>query len=58
MLDVTQHAHDPINGQLSNLLNVGENMSWQQGPVRATADQRYLRYDAVITVEVIEIIQA
>lgn len=58
MLDVTQHAHDPINGQLSNLLNVGENMSWEYGPVRATTQQRYLRYDALINVEVIEIIQA
>lgn len=58
MLDVTQHAHDPITGQLSNLLNVGENMSWEYGPVRAVVDQRYLRYDAVLTLEVIEIIQA
>jgi hypothetical protein len=58
MLDQTQHAQDPVTGQLSNLLNVGENMTWEYGPVRATADQRYLRYDAQITVEVIEIIQA
>lgn len=58
MLDQTQHAQDPITGQLSNLLNVGENMSWEQGPVRATAEQRYLRYDGLVNVEVIEIIQA
>lgn len=58
MLDQTQHAVDPVTGQLSNLLNVGENMSWEYAPVRATADQRILRYDAQITVEVIEIFQA
>jgi hypothetical protein len=58
MLDQTQHAADPVTGQLSNLLNVGEVMSWEYGPVRATADQRYLRFDAQITVDVIEIIQA
>ena len=58
MLDATQHAHDPVTGQLSNLLNMGENMTWDYGPVRATADQRWWRYDAVINVEVVEIIQA
>jgi len=58
MLDATQHATDPVTGQLSHLLNVGENMSWEYGPVRAVADQRLLRFDAQITVEVIEVIQA
>ena len=58
LLDATQHAKDPITGQLSNLLNIGENMSYQQGTLRALADQRMLRFDALVTCEVIEIIQA
>lgn len=55
---VTIHAVDPITGQQSDLLTIGENMSWEYAPVRATADQRYLRYDALITCEVVEVIQA
>jgi hypothetical protein len=55
---VTIHAVDPVTGQLSDLLNIGENMSWDYAAVRAVADQRYFRYDAEITCEVIEIIQA
>lgn len=51
-------AVDPITGQLSDLLNIGENMSWDYAPVRATADERYLRYDAQIVCEVVEVIQA
>jgi hypothetical protein len=33
-------------------------MSWEWAPVRAVADQRYLRFDGQLTLEVIEIIQA
>lgn len=55
---VTIQAVDPWTGGVSDLLNIGENMSWDYAPVRATADQRYFRYDAQITCEVIEIIQA
>ena len=58
MLDQTQYAYDPVTGVRSQLLNVGENMTHEYGPVRATADQRYLRYDANINVELIEIFQA
>lgn len=58
MLDQTQHAIDPITGQESNLLNVGEKMSAEYAPVRAVADQRLLRFDAMVEVEVIEVIQA
>lgn len=56
--DGSQHAVDPVTGQLSGLLAVGEEMSWDFAPVRAVADQRYLRYDAQITCDVVEIIQA
>ena len=58
ILDQTQHATDPVTGQVSDLLNVGEQMSWEYGPVRATADQRYLRYDAQITPTFEEWLQA
>lgn len=58
ILDNTQHAVDPVTGQLSQLLDVGEQMDWEYAPVRAVADQRYLRYDARITVNITEIIQA
>jgi hypothetical protein len=58
ILDGTQHAVDPVTGELSQLLNVGERMDWEYAPVRAVLDQRYLRYDARITIEIEEIIQA
>lgn len=58
LLDGQQHEPDPVTGVLSNLLAVGETLSWEYGPVRATADQQYLRYDAQITCEVVEVIQS
>jgi hypothetical protein len=58
ILDGTQYCPDPVTGQLSQLLNVGERMSWEYAPVRAVADQRFLRYDARLTIEIEEIIQA
>lgn len=58
ILDRTQYATDPVTGQLSQLLNVGEQMSWEYAPVRAVADQRYLRHDALITITIEERIQA
>lgn len=58
MLDATQHARDPLNGQLSNLLDVGENMTWDFPTVRAVTDSQYWRWDTQITVNVVEIIQA
>lgn len=54
----TQHVTDPVTGQLSQLLNLGEDQSWDYGPVRATADQRMLRFDANINTSVDEIIQS
>lgn len=58
LLDAAQHAVDPVTGQTSNLLDVGENMSWEYAPVRAMEDQRYRRYDARITVEITEVFRA
>jgi hypothetical protein len=58
LLDQAQYATDPVTGQQSNLLDVGEQMSWEYAPVRAVADQRYQRYDARISVTVNEWFQA
>jgi hypothetical protein len=55
---VTIHAVDPVTGQLSDLLAIGEDMDWDYAGVRVTADQRMFRYDAQITCEVVEVIQA
>ena len=52
----TASDHDP--NPISQLLNIGERMSWEYAPVRAVADQRFLRYDARLTIEIEEIIQA
>lgn len=49
---------DPLTGQQSDLAGIGEKLSYEIGPVRATADQRYLRYDALITVTISEWFQA
>lgn len=51
-------ATDPVTGQQSDLLAIGETMSWDYAPVRAPTDQRYFRYDAQIVCEVVEVIQA
>lgn len=58
LLDATQHAQDPITGQLSNLLDVGERMSWDWPPVRSLEETRYRRYDFQLTLNLIEVIQA
>lgn len=51
-------ATDPVTGARSALLAIGENMSYEVGGVRSVLDERYLRYDALVTCEVIEEIQA
>lgn len=51
-------ASDPYTGQVSDLVDIGEQMTWDYGPVHAVADQRWLRYDCLITVTVTELIQA
>jgi hypothetical protein len=49
-------AQDPYTGQLTTLIDVGENMSYRV-TLRSLADQRYNRYDALITLELLEIMQ-
>ena len=48
---------DPWTGQLTQLANVGETQSYQI-TVNSVADQRYLRYDCMLTIPLIEVIQA
>jgi hypothetical protein len=50
-------AIDPFTQQQSWLLDIGENMTYRID-LRAVADQRYNRYDALITVPVAEVFQA
>ena len=49
-------AQDPYTGQLTTLVDVGENMSYRI-TIRAIADQRYNRYDGQITLDLLEIMQ-
>ena len=48
---------DPVTNLTSTIYNTGENQKYRVG-VEATADERFLRYDALINVEVWEIIRA
>lgn len=49
---------DPNSGLVCHLVGVGEHMTWSSVGVTSTSDQRWLRYDAVILVPFIELIQA
>lgn len=49
---------DPATGMSCQLVNLGENMSYEYVPVRSTASQRYHRQDALITAPVEEWFQA
>lgn len=52
------YTSDPLTGYQSDLVDIGERLEYQLAPPRSTADQRYLRYDALITVRVLEFFQA
>ncbi len=49
---------DPNSGLVCELAGVGEHMTWQALSVTSTADQRWLRFDALLLVPYIEFIQA
>lgn len=49
---------DPDSGLEVQLVAIGEDLDWQLGNVRAVADERYLRYDALVHVPFTEFIQA
>ena len=48
---------DPATGLTSTIYNVGESLRYRTG-VEATADERWLRFDALLQVSVWEIINA
>lgn len=50
--------YDPLTGVGSQLIDVGERMNWRFAGIRATADQRWNRYDAEITATIIEELQS
>jgi hypothetical protein len=58
--EVTDPAdiYDPNSGLASQLVDIGERMTYEIATPRAVADQRYLRYDALITIKVMELFQA
>jgi hypothetical protein len=49
-------AQDPYTEQLTTLIDVGENMSYRI-TIRALDDQRYNRYDGLISLQLLEIMQ-
>jgi hypothetical protein len=49
---------DSITGMKSNVLKVGEHITWDYAPVHTLQDQRMLRYTARLMVELKEKIQA
>lgn len=49
---------DPLTSAASNLVDLGEDMTWTYVPPQALADQRWLRYDAEIKTTVTEEFQA
>jgi hypothetical protein len=51
------HYTDPNTHLASTIYNIGEQMSYRTG-VESTADERYKRYDSLITVHVWEIFNA
>lgn len=49
---------DPWTGVVTQLANTGEDMAYDSPPPRSVSDQRYLRYDCLLRVPLIEVIQA
>lgn len=52
------YTNDPQTGAPSDLVDIGERMTYTLVPPRAVADQRYLRCDAQIIIPVLEVFQA
>jgi hypothetical protein len=57
-VDPLYYYTDPLTGQQSEVYAIGEKMNYEVAPPRATADQRYLRFDALITIHCWESFQA
>lgn len=56
--DPIYYYTDPLTGQQSEIYAIGEKMSYEMAPPRATADQRFLRFDALITIYCFEAFQS
>jgi hypothetical protein len=52
------YTSDPLTGLQSDLVDIGERIEYELVPPRSTANQRYLRYDALLTIHVLEFFQA
>ena len=52
------YATDPVTGVITQLCDIGEEMTYEIVPVHALADQRWNRYDARITLSVLEEIRS
>ena len=48
---------DPNTGEMTQLVDTGEEMTYDSPPPRTVADQRYLRYDCLIRVPMTEQLQ-
>jgi len=53
-----QVVTDPYTGRQTNMVNLGEDMTYTYVPPHSTADQRQLRFDARITARLLELVQA
>jgi hypothetical protein len=51
-------VYDPLTALPSQLIDVGERMTYHMAGVRTAADQRFLRYDAELTLSIIEELQS
>ena len=49
---------DPYTGRVTQMVNCGEQMTYDYVPPHSTADQRQLRFDAKITMPLLEFLQA
>jgi hypothetical protein len=56
--DPNAFVTDPLSGIESYLVDTGERMTYDLSPMKSTLSQRFLRYDAVITMEILEVFQA
>lgn len=52
------YTSDPLTGMQSDLVDIGERLDYELALPRSTASERYLRYDARITIHVLEFFQA
>jgi hypothetical protein len=52
------YTSDPATGVRSDLVDIGERISYTMVPMRSMQDQRWLRYDCMFNIRVLEFFQA